>query len=279
MTLASPVARSLFESLSDIAPKLSAAGRVFLFLDFDGTLAPIVEDPADASMSPETRQHLFDLSQRARYLVSIVSGRALSDIQQRVGLSGLTYAGNHGFEISGPTLRFTEPAAAAHTADLEAVSRELETRLAGIPRARVENKGLTASVHYRGATESGRLEIRRIVNEVVGLHQDLFQITQGLEVLEIRPRVKWNKGLAANWILASFKTHQPVPVYLGDDTTDEDAFLELSSGITVRIGRTGETAAHYQLDYQEAVPEFLAWLSDFDDNLPQIPFHAEGVAQ
>jgi trehalose 6-phosphate phosphatase len=251
---------SVFDRLPDIATKLNAASRVYLFLDFDGTLAPIVDVPEAASMSPPIRQLLIRLSRKWRYSVGIISGRSLADLQDRVALPGLTYAGDHGLAIHGPGLNFTEPAAAERKGLLRHLTLDLETRLSGIPGARVEHKALTSSVHYRQA-RTGDLElIRGIVTETVAPASQLFRITRGLKVLEIRPRVNWDKGKAARWILEGSGYPNALPVYLGDDVTDEDAFRALATGITVRIGRRAETFARYRMDSQLGVREFLAWL-------------------
>jgi trehalose 6-phosphate phosphatase len=259
------MALSLFDHLSDVAPLLGAASRVFLFLDFDGTLAPIVEDPDAASIPPKTKEQLASLAQRPRFPIAIISGRALSDLRQRVGLQGLFYAGNHGLEIAGPGLTFVQPAALERVPALQELSRSLERKLWDLPGTHVDNKGLTATVHYRKARHADREDIRRIVRESIAAAGDLFRISEGLEAFELRPRVNWNKGAAAQWILESSRSGDALPVYLGDHTTDEDAFSALTAGITVRIGRTAETSAQYQLEYQEAVGEFLAWVAELDD--------------
>jgi trehalose 6-phosphate phosphatase len=271
MTSTPSMALPLFDHLSDIASIVRIADRVFLFLDFDGTLAPIVEDPGAAAMSPRTREQLINLTQKTKFTVAVISGRSLSDLQRRVGLAGVTYGGNHGLEISGPGLSFIEPVAAGRTRALQRLSGSLEIRLRPIPGIVVENKGLTASVHYRRAREEDLAGVRRMVAdgmvaEAIASGKDYFQVVQGLEVLEIRPRVAWDKGTAAQWILRSSGSPDALPVCIGDDATDEDAFSALAAGITVRVGRTDETSAHYQLEYQEAVPEFLAWLAELDDN-------------
>lgn len=260
-------ALSLFDHLSDVAQVLSAAGRVFVFLDFDGTLAPIVDQPGAASMPAKTREQLINLSHRPRFLIAIISGRPLADLRQRVGLAGLFYAGNHGLEIAGPGLTFVIPEALERVPALRELSRSLERRLSDIAGTNVDNKGLTATVHYRQAGAADREVIRRIVQEAVASTGDLFRTSEGLEALEIRPRVNWNKGAAAQWILESSGAGDALPIYLGDHATDEDAFSALAAGITVRIGRTAETSAQYQLEYQEAVGEFLAWLAELDDCL------------
>jgi len=256
--------RSLFDSLSEIAGALGTIRRIFLFLDFDGTLAPIVERPENAEMPAETRSRILHLMKQPRFRVSIISGRALSDLQLRVGIPGLIYAGNHGFEIQGPNMSFAEPAAVHRTQSLENIVRTLETRLQHISGTLIENKGLTASVHYRRARQTDFEEIRVIVQKIVASAGNLFRVAQGLQVLEVRPNVNWNKGTAARWILEASGRRDAMPVYVGDDTTDEDAFKALSEGITVRIGRTARTAARFELEHQEDVSEFLQWLAEFD---------------
>jgi trehalose-phosphatase len=256
---------SLFDRLSEVAAELDAARTIYLFLDFDGTLAPIVEDPEAASMPAETRSILAALSVKPRFRVVVISGRPLADLRRRVGLQGLIYAGNHGIEIDGLGLRFTEPDSLARTPVLKDLARKLEVRLRNASGARIEDKGMTLSVHYRMASDARRAEIRRVVEESVESAGDLFRVTEGIELLEIRPRVNWNKGTAALWILASSGSAGALAVVLGDDATDEDVFSTLPAGITVRIGRTTQTAARYQLEYQEGVGEFLAWLAALPD--------------
>jgi trehalose 6-phosphate phosphatase len=261
--------RPLFDHLSNVASSVGRAGHVFLFLDFDGTLAPIVEEPGMASMPPETRQSLVSLAGRRRFSVAIISGRSLPDLQRKVGLQGLTYAGNHGLTICGPGLSFVEPTAAKRMGMLQELSQELGKRLRHISGAEMENKGLTASVHFRKAPENSLEEIRQIVGAAVTSSGPLFHVTQGLQSLEIRPQVNWNKGTAARWIMETSERPHSLPVYLGDDASDEDAFSALSAGITVRVGPAAETSAQYHLEYQEAVREFLIWLAELDDSLLQ----------
>ena len=263
--------QSLFDNLSGIAERLGAGQRIFVFLDFDGTLAPIVDRPEDAEMPSETRARILDLLTQPRFRIAIISGRALSDLKQRVGIEGLIYAGNHGFEIEGPDIRFAEPRAVERVRSLENIVNSLEARLREIPGTLRENKGLTASVHYRKARPADFEEVRRIVQKSVASAGNLFRVAQGLQVLEIRPNVNWNKGTAARWILEASGNRDALPVYLGDDTTDEDAFSALPAGITIRVGRAAQTAAQFELEYQEDVSEFLQWLAEFDDGLTDRP--------
>jgi trehalose 6-phosphate phosphatase len=257
----------LWEHLPEIASALRAAPEILLFLDFDGTLAPIVEDPSLASMPAATHQALARLASDPRFSLAIISGRALSDLRLRVDLENLIYSGNHGLEISGNGVEFIEPTAAQHLKALGELSRHLRSRLHDIPGVEVENKILSASVHFRRAP-AGRLpEIRQVVQDAVIFDGNPFRVTEGRKVLEIRPRVDWDKGMAVRWIQQSSAHPHALPIYIGDDSTDEDAFLALPQGITVSVGKCRETSAQYFLERQELVPEFLLWLSE----LPSLP--------
>jgi trehalose-phosphatase len=254
----------LFDHLSDIESLLRERRRVLLFLDFDGTLSPIVDFPDQAVMLPGTRNTLQRLSELDMFSVTIVSGRALNDIRERVGMANLNYAGNHGLEIWGEGLDFVEPQAVQRIKILGEFSRRLRDRLRHIPGVEVENKVLTASVHFRRA-EPGRLdEIRKTVHEELAFSDRLFRVIRGLQVIEIRPRVDWNKGNAVRWIQEGIGSDHALSLYVGDDATDEDAFAALPEGVTVRVGHAKATAAQYYLDDQSAVTHFLSWLSRVD---------------
>lgn len=237
------------------------APHVLLFLDFDGTLAPIHPNPGAASMSAESRRALRTLEADHRSSVAIISGRALPDLRERVRMEEIIYAGNHGLEITGPGLHFIEPIAAQRVDMLEELARHLQVRLRHIHGVEVESKVLTASIHFRRASVGSADEVHRTVQDALTPVISLFQVTQGLQVFEIRPRVNWHKGLAVRWIKETLRRDDSLPIYVGDDVTDEDAFAALPDGITISVGRTSSTCAQYHLDRQESVQEFLVWLA------------------
>ena len=213
-------------------------------------------------MPVESRNALHALGTGDGSSVAIISGRALPDLRERVRMEEIIYAGNHGLEITGPGLRFVEPTAARRVEALEELARHLEVQLAHIRGVEVEGKVLTASIHFRKTHYSKLAEIRRIVQAAVAPQSSLFQVAQGLEVFEIRPRVDWDKGSAVRWIKEALGKSDALPICIGDDLTDEDAFAALPEGVTISVGRAAGTCARYHLDMQESVQKFLVWLAE-----------------
>jgi trehalose 6-phosphate phosphatase len=245
----------------EVEERIRVAHHVALFLDFDGTLAPLVPDPVGARMDEAVRQALGSISRGGRAVVSIISGRALDHLRERVGLPDLIYAGNHGLEIEGRGLSFVEPAAAAARGELRAVARRLESALRAIPGAFVEYKVLTTSVHYRNVDAGDRGRVEQAVLEAIAPAAGLFRLGTGKMLWEILPKTDWNKGAAVRWILDRVGGDGMVSIYFGDDRTDEDAFRALPDGLTFKVGRAEPTDARYRVSGPAAVEEFLEWLA------------------
>ena len=223
-------------------------GRLVLLLDFDGTLAPIVDRPELAEMPARTRRALERLMAMPGVAVAVVSGRGLGDVRGRAALAGIAYAGNHGMEIEGAGLHRIHPEAATARPELERVAARIEADLEGIDGAFLEDKGLTLSIHYRLAPDRAE-EVREIVLEAVE-GRDGLTVTEGKMVLEVRPRVEWDKGRAVLYLLDQMRPPADAPVlYLGDDRTDEDAFRALrgwdpaAEGVLVAEVPPAESAA------------------------------------
>jgi len=247
--------------LCEIRGRLLDAPGLALFLDYDGTLTPIVDDPAEAWLDGPTREVLGALADRDGVLLAIVRGRSAPDLQMRVGIEKAVYAGNHGLEITGPGLEFTEPAAAASRELLARLSQVLARNLDGVPGVHVEYKGLSVSVHYRLASRSDARDVGRVVCECVAPNASWFRQETGKRVLDILPRTDWNKGAAARWIDAQAQGGPRLSVFLGDDRTDEDAFRRLQDGIAIHVGDPpGNTCARYYVADPAQVGVFLAWL-------------------
>ena len=249
-----------------ILSRLPDAPRILLGLDFDGTLAPLAAEPALAALPASTRATLQSLAARAQVSLAIVSGRSLADVRGRVDLSGIIYAGNHGLEIDGPTVRFVDVEAAATGSVLQQVASDLAERLAGIAGALIEDKSLTLSIHYRLVAPQEREAVYRAVQDALAAASAMLFLTKGDMVYEVRPHLRWNKGAALRWIQQQLGIAETVVIYAGDDATDEDAFAALKDAITIKVGRKGETAARYVLSNPDDVGAFLAWI---DQLLPR----------
>ena len=244
--------------------EITGPRRLAVFLDYDGTLTPIVSRPDLALLSDSTRQLVRTLA--AHVPVAILTGRDLDDIRRRVDIEGIVYAGSHGFDIAGPR-GLRKQVAPEFVPVLYAAEKELREKLAAIPGALLEPKSFSIAAHYRQATESDVSKITRAVNEAAARHGELRKIA-GKKVYELQPDIDWNKGSAVLWLLEKLGLDQPdvLPLYLGDDRTDEDAFRALRQrGIGIIVSEQPRpTDARYSLKDPAEVERFLreltAWL-------------------
>jgi len=251
------MARPLFDDIDQVAARVAGAPHLIVFLDFDGTLAAIAQEPALAGLSPHMDRVLRALAEQPHVSLAILSGRERADLQSRIGIPGLTYAGNHGLEIQGHGFIFVEPTAAQCTEATKELAAAISRKIQGIEGALVEDKGLTLAVHYRLVPEDKVEELRRLVHSVLAASNHPFQLSTGDKVYEIRPRVYWSKGTAIDWIRQQLDKPGALPIYVGED---EDAFAVLPDGLTVKAGGAGETAARYSLADTAEVRKFLEWL-------------------
>ena len=234
--------------------QLAAGRQPLICLDYDGTLSDIVADPAAATLVEGAAQVLQQLALHCP--VAILSGRDLADVHDRVGVAGIWYAGSHGFELIGPdgSRHQYDPACAALEV-LTAAAAELTEELGQIPGALVEHKRFAVAMHYRNVAADRAAEVVAAAHRQ-GIRRGL-RITSGRKVVELRPDVDWDKGTALTWL--GERIHEPgplLPIYIGDDLTDEDAFdAVLLSGVTgigivVRHSEDGNrpTAAGFTLN-------------------------------
>jgi len=256
----------LFSVWQEFSKRLKAASRVLLLCDYDGTLTPIVDKPELADLSEKTKQMLQTLARQSYFTVGIISGRALADLRQKVGLSNIIYAGNHGLEIEGPGVSLVNPLAAEMRPVFRLINQVLNKALAPIKGVQVEDKGLSVSVHYRMVEEGRSEEVTNAFERVIATARSLgkVRITSGKKVYEVRPAVEWDKGEAIALLIERYgktKTKKELlPIYLGDDQTDEDGFkvIEKQGGISVFVGEeTGNSAARYYLRSPAEVEQLL----------------------
>jgi len=231
--------------------------RPAVFLDYDGTLTPIVSQPEKALLSDSLRRALQALVMQAP--VAILSGRDLDDVRQRVNISAIVYAGSHGFDIAGPRGPRKE-LATEFLPRLDIVEKEIGEQLTGIPGARLERKRFSIAAHYRNVNESDVPKVERAVSEVAARHRELRKM-DGKKVHELLPDIDWDKGKAVLWLLENLGLERAKvrPIYIGDDRTDEDAFRALEkSGVGILVSEEPRpTAARYLLKDPAEVERFL----------------------
>ena len=256
----------LFDEWHEIANSLKGS-YIYLFLDYDGTITPIARRPSKAVASRQTRSLLRALAKNPMCRLAIISGRALKDIKRMVGVKEIIYAGNHGLEIEGPKIKFAMSLSSGFKALLRQIKARLHSALSATRGVLIEDKGLSLSVHYRLAEEPDEKSIKNIFYGIIQPYRlkNQVKVTFGKKVFEVRPSVKWDKGKAALWLLARqkfiFKNKEIVPIYVGDDITDEDAFKVLKNiGLTISVGASPISYAQYYLKETGEVMKLLRLL-------------------
>jgi len=264
--------------------QVAAGKQLAFFLDYDGTLTPIVDNPNAAVLSEEARSTVRALA--ARYPTAIVSGRARATAQGLVQLDELYYAGSHGFDITGPLRKRARsvaedsasstgeevalPSLSYQVADsfrpaLEEAKTLVEEGIRDVKGALVEDNTFSVSVHYRMVAEGeDRERVEQVVDQVLN-GMPMLRRTEGKMVYELRPSAEWDKGKAVEWLLEQIKKEYEedvFPFYIGDDVTDEDAFRIMGDlgGIGIIVSDTAVedgTAASYALHNPLQVVQFL----------------------
>jgi alpha,alpha-trehalase len=227
--------------------------ELIFFLDYDGTLSPIVERPELAVMPDDTRELVRKLSQN--HTVAVVSGRQREDVQNFVKIDGIFYAGSHGFDIVGPNMKMVQPQAEAAIPVIDELIDHFKKELKGLEGVLVEEKKFSVAVHYRLAKDKNFPKIEETVRDAVK-GREKIKLMSGKKVFEILPDIHWNKGEAIRWIIKALKLswENASVIYIGDDTTDEDAFRMLrtrGTGILVSEKVRESTADFYVKSTEE----------------------------
>ena len=259
----------LFQSWRAFSADCRTVPHILLLSDYDGTLTPIVGRPQDAVLSPGVRDKLSALARKPDFSVGIVSGRSMAELISLVAIEGIYYAGNHGLEIDGPGLNYVSRDAELARATIKDLAGQLAAALENIAGVIVEDKGLSLSVHYRLVKEEEQDVVAETLKKVTSSLTDAgkIKITTGKMVFEVRPPIDWHKGKAVESIrreiMSLLKLERVLTVYLGDDTTDEDAFkvLHRPEGWSVFVGQENPlSAADYYLNSTDEVEELLSRL-------------------
>ncbi len=248
---------SLPSALDAVDRLLGLPQRLALFLDYDGTLTPIVSRPEDAVLSGAMRETVARLS--ARVPVVIVSGRGRRNVSEMVAIDGLGYVGSHGFDIVGPEGSSVAREIAANTLPiLDEAEAELRTALEAIPGALVERKRFGIAVHFRLVADGAFGRIDEAVRNALARRPDLRR-AEGKKVIELRPDVDWDKGCAVLWLLEELGMSDAHPIHIGDDLTDETVFTAVADeGTGIFVGTDDRpTAATLRLEDTTQVGEFL----------------------
>jgi trehalose-phosphatase len=260
--------KKLSRYLEYILPKIRKASKVALFLDYDGTITPIVKRPDEALLSPESRKVLQKLKNSKNIIISVVTGRSLKDIKKLVGVKDIYYAGSHGMEIALAKRDYILPGARAVKPLLKTISAEFKDKLKGVKNFKIENKGIVLAFHYRQVDKRHIRRFHSVFKQVTTayIRSGMIKSARGKKVLEVRPAIDWDKGKYCRYLLnkLSSPAKRILPVYIGDDVTDEAAFKALrGSGITIFVkGEKKSSCAEYYLDSPAAVLHFLKMLVD-----------------
>jgi len=226
----------------------AARERLLLVFDFDGTLAPIVSDPARAAMRRSTRTLLRVAS--LLFPCAVVSGRSRADLLTRLERIPLfAVVGNYGAEAGfGPVMRTLRE-------DVAAWKQTMEARARAIPGVTIEDKGLSIAIHYRNA--ASRPAARRALQEAAAALPGA-RVFAGRAVVNVVPAGTHDKGAAVEQLLA--RSGRRRALYVGDGIADETAFRTRGVAVGVRVGRTHRSAAEYYLPAQAGVDGLLRTL-------------------
>ena len=260
----------------ELMENLSRAKRILFLADYDGTLTPIVATPDLAIIGEETRNLLEKLANHPRFIVGIISGRELTDLKSKVNVEGLVYAGNHGLEIESPKGSLFNPVSGQMRTLICTVGQVLGTALASIKGVFVEDKGLTLSVHYRLVDEANvetfKDKFEKVVNGIKATGK--VSVSAGKKVYEVKPAINWDKGKAIKLLMKMYGKggwkSGLLPIYIGDDTTDEDGFKVIEryrNGVTIFVGEESQaSAARYFLGSTDEVTQFLKKLLKYAES-------------
>lgn len=253
------------------------AGKlVALFMDYDGTLTPIVNNPDEAYLSEGTREAVRELA--TLFPAAIISGRGRAKVEEFVQLKELYYAGSHGMDIAAPKTRESQLGPSGEefsfqpAARYEALIREVRERLtevtSHIQGSSIEDNKYCVSVHFRNCHPDSYEEIVKVVDDIISEEPDLH-VTRGRKVLEVRPKVDWDKGSALIHLvdMLGIGAEEAFVLYIGDDRTDEDAFevlreRSLGAGILVS-NKVKETKSVFTVQDPDEVAELLRRLIEY----------------
>ena len=256
----------LFNHIHRIFTKIDDIDEILLFLDYDGTLVSFRERPQDVVTSDEVRTALIRFIKNPKFTVFIVSGRTLHEIKRLLDIDGLSFAALHGLQIElGNGESYSWQPNSNIQSILEKIKEVSVYKFKDEKGVYIEDKRFTLAFHYRTLAEEKIHYATEKFLEIVkktDVNKN-YEIIHGAKVVEIRPK-GWNKGKAVKYIYTIIaESKNTLPIYIGDDTTDEDAFRAIGNrGITVFVSNNSNqsTAAQYWLKDPDDVLKFLNYL-------------------
>lgn len=260
----------LFNTWETFSAACRAEDHVLLLADYDGTLTPIVPRSEDAILPESMRGRIILLAGIPGFSLGVISGRELTEVQSLVAIGGIYYGGNHGLEMDGPGFSYINPEAQLAIPLVHELAAKLAEELKDVDGIILQDKYLSLSVHYRLVKPEYEEAVAEVVRGVTAgpVERGDIRVFAGKKVWEIRPPVDWDKGKAVETIRREIESSHDVTnaltVFLGDDTTDEDAFniLHPPNGYGVFVGgeHPGSTAEYY-LESPAEVEELFSRLA------------------
>ncbi|MBU1031809.1 trehalose-phosphatase [Patescibacteria group bacterium] len=252
----------LWQNLDKITPLLKKDCPKVLLLDFDGTLVPIAKSPQKANLSQENRSLLQKLSQKPNFYLAIISGRKLSDIKEKIRLPNIIYSGNHGLKWEIFNKIDSYPIPNKTLSIVKAIRKQLDGIADKSRGVFIEDKGPVLSFHYRLVDKQQisviKSQFKRVIKPYV--ENGLISILTGKMVFDIYPKVNWDKGYFAKFVINKIRTRTktaPVVIFIGDDTTDESIFKTLKNKITIAVGKKRQSKAKYYVNNTNEVVQIL----------------------
>jgi trehalose 6-phosphate phosphatase len=246
------LARNAFDAWREISALLRDASRYALFLDFDGTLVNFRRHPGDVNPSARVNRTIVRLVRHSNAFVAIVSGRKVRDLRRFVPVKGLHYFGVQGGERDAKPVALSKRSKVA----LDRAKRDARSKLAHLPRVWIEDKRLSFCVHYRNADPDTARAAGVALRKLLAPFEKSLHVLNGRLLWEVVPREIPGKFAVVEDILKALPA-DCAAIYIGDDDTDELAFIALKTQISIRVGTARGTRARYWLPAPADVLRFL----------------------